>query len=86
MCNVGYYSFVICLYRHYIFRPSRSPSGVQVAVIKESAAHCNAALFLLRRGLGLCLFMWVNHLLYLGVLELHVFALWFCFLCWLWLS
>jgi hypothetical protein len=44
-------------------------------VIKESAASCNADLFLLYSFLGLLLVMWVNHLFYLGVLELHMAAL-----------
>jgi hypothetical protein len=36
-----------------MFRPNWPSSGVQVVLIKESAAHCNAGFFLLRRGLGL---------------------------------
>jgi hypothetical protein len=31
---------------HYMFRPNRPSSGVQVVVMKESAAHCEAVLFL----------------------------------------
>jgi hypothetical protein len=61
-------------------------SGVQVVAIKESATHCDAVLFILCGRLRLLLVIWVNHLFYLGVLELHVFALLFCFACWLWLS
>jgi hypothetical protein len=54
---------------HSMFRPNWPSSGVQVAVIKESAAHCNAVLLFLLNCLGLFLVMWVNQLLYLGVLE-----------------
>jgi hypothetical protein len=43
--------------------------------MKELADHCKAVLFLLICYLGLLLVMWVNQLVYLGVLELHVFAL-----------
>jgi hypothetical protein len=78
MCNIGYYSLVIFLYWHYMFWPNQPSSGVQVFVIKESVVHCNAVLFLVCSCLGLLLVMWVNQLFYLGVLELHVFALWFC--------
>jgi hypothetical protein len=65
------------LYWHYKFRPNQPPSGVKVVLIKESSAHCKAVLFLLCSCLRLLLVMWVNQLFYLGVLELHVFALWF---------
>jgi hypothetical protein len=58
-----------------MFRPNRPSSGVQVVVIKEPAADCEAVSFHLCRFLGLLLVMWVNHLFYLGVLELHVIAL-----------
>jgi hypothetical protein len=71
MCNVGCYSLIVFLYWLYMFQPNRPSSGVQVVVIKEYAAHCNAVLFLLHRCLILLLVMWVNHLFYLGVLELH---------------
>jgi hypothetical protein len=74
-CNVGYYSLVVRLYCHYMFQPNRPPSGVQVVVITESAAHCKAVFFRLCSCLGLRLVMWVNQLLYLDVLELRVFAL-----------
>jgi hypothetical protein len=40
------------------YRPS---SDVQVVVMKESAAHCEATFFLLCGCLGLLLVMWVNH-------------------------
>jgi hypothetical protein len=43
------------LYCHDIFWPNRASSGVQVVVIKESAAHCKAFLFLLYGCLGLIL-------------------------------
>jgi hypothetical protein len=60
----------------YMFRPNRPPSGVQVAVMKECAAHCNAVLLFLCSCLGLILVLWVNHLfIYIGVPELHMFAL-----------
>jgi hypothetical protein len=45
--------------------------------MKESAVHCNAVLFLLSNCLGLFLVMLVNQMFYFGVVELHVFALWF---------
>jgi hypothetical protein len=50
------------------YRPS---SGVQAVVIKECAAHCNAVLFVLYSCFRLHLVMWISHLFYLGVLELH---------------
>jgi hypothetical protein len=68
-----------------MFRPNRPSSGVEVAVVKEPAAHSKAVYFLLCGYLGLLLVMWVNQLFHLGVLEQHVFALWFCVVCWLWL-
>jgi hypothetical protein len=69
-----------------MFRPNRPSSGERVVVMKESAAHSNAVLFLLCSCLGLHLVMWVNRLFYLGVLELYMFALWFCLVCRLWVS
>jgi hypothetical protein len=33
MCNVGYYSLVVFLYGHYIFRPNQPSSGIQVMMI-----------------------------------------------------
>jgi hypothetical protein len=39
---VSSYSFI----RHYTFRPNWPSSGVQVVMIKYSAAHCNAVFFL----------------------------------------
>jgi hypothetical protein len=30
---------------HYIFRPNWSSSGVQVVLVKDSAAHCNVVFF-----------------------------------------
>jgi hypothetical protein len=62
MCNFGYYSLVVFLYWHYMFRPNRPSSGVKVVMIKEPAAHCRAVLCLLCGCLGLLLVMWVNHL------------------------
>jgi hypothetical protein len=63
------------LYCHYMFQPNQQSSGVQVAVMKDSAAHC------------LLLVMWVNSLFYLDILELNMFALWFYLICcWLWMS
>jgi hypothetical protein len=64
------FSLLTLMFWH--IRPS---SGVQIVVIKESGAHGNAVLFLLCSLLRLLLVMWGNHLFYLGVLELHVFAL-----------
>jgi hypothetical protein len=55
-----------------MFRSNQPSSGVKVVVVKESAALCDAVLFLLRGCLVLLL---VNHLFYLGVPELHVFSL-----------
>jgi hypothetical protein len=58
MCNVSYYSLIF-LYWHYMFRPKQPSLGVQVFVIKESTAHCNTVLFLLRRFLNLNkLYIW----------------------------
>jgi hypothetical protein len=36
----------------YMFRPNRPSSGVQVVVMKKSAAHCNALLLFLANCLG----------------------------------
>jgi uncharacterized membrane protein len=30
---------------HYMFLPNRPSSGVQVVVVKDSTAHCNAVIF-----------------------------------------
>jgi hypothetical protein len=52
---------------HYMFRPNRPSSGVQVVVMKESAAHCEAVLFLSEYK-----YFWLCGLtgcFYLGVLE-----------------
>jgi hypothetical protein len=57
-----------------MFPPNRPFSGVH-AVIKESAAHCNAVSFLLYGCLGLCALTILNF----GVLGLHVFDL--CVFC-----
>jgi hypothetical protein len=37
-CNVIHYSYI----GNYMFRPNRPSSGVQVIVVKDSAAHWNA--------------------------------------------
>jgi hypothetical protein len=50
-CNIGHYSLIF-LYWHYMFRPNRPSSGVQVVVMEESAAHCNAVLLFLCSCLG----------------------------------
>jgi hypothetical protein len=39
--NVVHCSFI----GHYIFRPNWPSSGVQVVMLKDSAAHCNAVFF-----------------------------------------
>jgi hypothetical protein len=49
MCKVGYYSVVVFLHWHHMFRPNRPSSGVQVVVSKESATHCKAVLVWLPR-------------------------------------
>jgi hypothetical protein len=41
------------LYYHYTFRPNRPSSAVQVAVMKDSDAQCNAVLLFLCSCLGL---------------------------------
>jgi hypothetical protein len=51
-----------------MLRPKWPSSGVQVVVLKEPAAHCNAVLIILCSCLGIILVMWVNQLFYLGVL------------------
>jgi hypothetical protein len=40
MCNVGYYSPVFLLHWHYMFRPNRPSSGVQIVLLKEFSAQC----------------------------------------------
>jgi hypothetical protein len=42
-CNVVYY-FLLRI-GHYMFRPNWPSSGVQVFLVKASAAHCNAVFF-----------------------------------------
>jgi hypothetical protein len=46
-----------------MFRRNLPSSGVQILVIKDSTAHCNAVLFLFRGCLQVDLLVWVNHLL-----------------------
>jgi hypothetical protein len=41
-CNVVHYSFFRF---HYTFPPNWPSSGVQVVMVKDSAAHCNAVIF-----------------------------------------
>jgi hypothetical protein len=41
MCNVVHCSFI----GHYMFRSNWPSSGVQVVVVMDSAAHCNAVGF-----------------------------------------
>lgn len=41
MRNVGYCSFLVSLYCHYMFRHNRPSSGVQVIVMNASAARCS---------------------------------------------
>jgi hypothetical protein len=53
-----------------MFRPNRPSSGVQVVVMKESAAHCNAVLLLICSCLGLI----VDYVGYRAV-AMHVFGL-----------
>jgi hypothetical protein len=58
---------------HYTCRANWPPSGVQVVVVKDSAAHCNAVFFP-----SLVIFGYVSyHQFHLGVLGLYVVA--FCF-------
>jgi hypothetical protein len=45
VCNVVDYSFFVYLYCLYKFQPNRPSSGVQVVLVKDSAAHCNAVFF-----------------------------------------
>jgi hypothetical protein len=57
-----------------MFQPNWPSSGVQVVMVKDSAAHCNAVYsppILVACGY---LVMWVTISFYLGVLGLHVFA------------
>jgi hypothetical protein len=44
-----------CLYCQDMFRPNQPSSGVQVVVMKESAAYCNAVLLILCSFRGLIL-------------------------------
>jgi hypothetical protein len=58
---------------HYMFRPNWTSTGVQVVMVKNSAAHSNVVLFL-QLSLPLAfLVVWVT-ISFLGVLELHVVA------------
>jgi hypothetical protein len=45
VCDVVH-SFSYSFIGHYMFRPNRPSSGVQVIMVKDSAAHCNAVFFL----------------------------------------
>jgi hypothetical protein len=57
-----------------MFRTNWPSSGVQVVVVKDSAAHCNAAfippIVVISGYFGYVAY----HQFYLGVLELHVVA------------
>jgi hypothetical protein len=69
-CNVVHSSFIrLCM-----FRPNQPSSGVQVAEVKDSAAHCKAGFFPPTVVASGYLIMWVAH----G-------CFWFCLVCWLWL-
>jgi heptaprenylglyceryl phosphate synthase len=52
-----------------MFRPKWPSSGVEVAVLKKSAAHCNAVLFPYVVASDSRLYVWVNQLFHLDVLE-----------------
>jgi hypothetical protein len=56
-----------------MFQPNWPSSGVQVVVMKESAAHCNAVLLFLCN----CLRLILGYVGYQPV-AMHMFALWFC--------
>jgi hypothetical protein len=63
-----------------MFWPNQPFSDVQVVVVKESAAHCEAVLFLLCGCLGLLMVVGITHLFNFCVHELHMFAFtFFCF-------
>jgi hypothetical protein len=58
------------VYCHYMFRPNQPSSGVQVVVMKDSAAQCNAVLLFLCSCVRLILD-------YVGqqAVAMHVFAI-----------
>jgi hypothetical protein len=48
VCNFVHYSFFVFLcwtLFHYMFRPNCPSSGVQVVMVKDSAAHYNTVIF-----------------------------------------
>jgi hypothetical protein len=57
-----------------MFRPNWPSSGVQVVMVKNSAAHCNAVFFPPSVVASVYFFYVGYHQFYLGVLELHVVA------------
>jgi hypothetical protein len=73
---------------HCMFRPNWPSSGVQVVVIKESDAHCNALLLLVGSCLGLILgyvgwpavLFWCPWTIAMHMMENCGFLLWFCFI------
>jgi hypothetical protein len=57
-----------------MFRPYWPSSGVQVVMVKDSAAHCNAVFFPPIAVASGCFSYVGYHQFYLGVLGLHVVA------------
>jgi hypothetical protein len=53
-----------------MFRPNRPSSGVQVVMVKDSAAHCNVVFFPSTDVASGYLVMWVTISFYLGVFGL----------------
>jgi hypothetical protein len=56
MCKIDHCSLYLFI-GHYIFRPNWPSSGVQVVMVKDSAAHCSAGFF---PRIVVVLVMWVT--------------------------
>jgi hypothetical protein len=57
-----------------MFWPNWPSSGVQVVMVKDSAAHCNAVFLPPNVVASGNLLMWVTITFYLGVLGVHAVA------------
>jgi hypothetical protein len=74
MYNAAHYSFLLLLYWTLHVGPNWPSSGVQIVMVKDSAANCNAVFWppiVIASGY----FVYVGyHQFYFGILRLHVVA------------
>jgi hypothetical protein len=67
-----------------MFQPNWPSSGVQVVMVKDSAAHCNAVFFPPTVVPLVILVMWRTSVLF-GCPWVACGCFWLCVVCWLWL-